>query len=242
MPTLWRQILDNLEERLDEDLLPALYAAVSLPTSEIREELEARDVRFYDPLAADEATSEELALSADKLIYTSERRAGVIGAAGALAGAVAVPPEVLASLVHSLRLAQRLAVLYGFDPETDAGRMLLWRAIGAAHGVSIPEQGTMNLKVRDLPTALGRQVPTGSHAAAWVTRKIVYRSLASATKRVTRLVPGLGMGVGAWSSRKLQRAQGEKMRAVYQAAWAGIATDLSGAEEAVEVARRTPPR
>ena len=235
MPSLWRQIRDNLEERLDEDLLPALYAAVSLPTSEIRAELDERQVRYFDPLTGDDTSAEELEICAEVLIQTSERRAGVIGAAGAVAGAVAVPPEVLASMVHSLRLAQRLAVLYGFDPETDAGRILLWRAIGAAYGVTIPEQGSMNLKVRDLPNALGRQVPTGSHAAAWVTRKIVYRSLATATKRITRLVPGLGMGVGAWSSRKLQRAQGEKMRGVFQAAWSGLAGDLSAAVEAEEI-------
>jgi len=140
---------------------------------------------------------------------------------------------VLAGLVHTLRLGQRLAVIYGIDPDTERGKVLLWKAVGAAFDLQLPDQGTLDLKVRDLPTAFGKQLPQGEQqAAAWMTRHLVRRSLRQATRRVTRLLPGLDVGLSAWSSRKRVAAQGERMRTVFRAAWDGdsLQGDISEAE------------
>ncbi len=156
-----------------------------------------------------------------------------MGVAGALGGAVSVRAEVLAGLVHTLRLGQRLAVVYGIDPDSERGKVLLWRAIGAAFELDMPNQGTLDLRVRDLPNALGKQLPEGqTQAAAWMTRHLVRRSLRQATRRVTRLVPGLDVGLSAWSSRKRAGTQGERMREVFRAAWDGdsLEGDISEAE------------
>jgi len=232
MASIWKQAADSLEDRLDEDLLPALYAAVSLPTGEIRDELDARGVTWYDPLSPRAPSLEELDQTADAVIDSSKRRAGLLGAAGALAGAIAVPPEVLAGLVHSLRLAQRLAVVYGFDPESERGRVLLWRALASANGIDLPEQGSMDLKVRDLPGALISRTPKGGNAAVWVTRRLVRRQTLLLTRRITRLIPGLGTGLAARSSVKGQAAQGAKMKAVFRRAWDGGSENLRLSTEA----------
>jgi hypothetical protein len=232
MPPVWKVILENLEERLDEDLLPALYAAVSLPTSEVREELDGRGLTWHDPLAERPPRLEELDLSAEKLITSSKRRAGALGAAGAFAGAIAVPPEVLASLVHSLRLAQRLAVVYGFDPETDRGKLMMWRALAAAYGIDLPPQVTMDLKVKDLPGALASQAPQGKSAAVWVGKRMVKSQTARLTKRVTRLIPGLGTGLAVYRSQASQEKQGRVMQETFKRAWDGGGEDLRGATEA----------
>ncbi len=232
MPSLWKLLIENVGDRLDEDLLPALYAAVSLPTEAIRRELDERELIWYEPGAGRAPSLEELDLSAERLIDTSRRRAGALGGVGALAGALAVPPEVLASLVHSLRLAQRLAVVYGFDPESERGRVLLWRALAAANGIELPDQGSLDLKVKDLPAAIASQVPRGKNAAAWVTRRMVRRTTGQLTRRITRLIPGLGAGVAVWRSSRSQEDQGRKMQAIYRAAWDGGGIDLRLSTEA----------
>lgn len=238
MPPLWKQLLENVEDRLDEDLLPAIYAAVSLPTSEIRDELGERGLIWYDPLGGRAPSLEELDLSAAELIDASRKRAGALGGVGALAGALAVPPEVLASLVHSLRLAQRLAVVYGFDPETDRGRVLMWRALAAAHDIDLPDQGSLDLKMKDLPAALASQAPSGKNAAVWVTRRMVRYSTRQLTRRVTRLIPGLGTGMAVWRSSRGQEAQGRKMQAIYRGAWDGGGINLRLSTEAEVVPDR----
>ena len=221
MPTLTRQILDNLQERLDEDLLPALYAAVSVPTQEIRASLTERQMPWFDPLAEHNPSLHELDLSAKLVLERSRRRASLISAAGAIGGAATVPSEVLASLTHTLRLAQRLSVVYGFDPETDHGHMMVWRAMAAAFEIDMPEQGQMNMKVRDLPATLSKNLPATQNAAAWMTRAVVRRSVRTITRRITRMLPGMDVGLSVWSASRRQAERGERMISALRRAWEG---------------------
>ena len=89
--------------------------------------------------------------------------------------------------------------------------------------------------MRDLPATLSNRVPKGSNAAAWVTRQVVKGTTKSVTGRVTRLIPGLGMGVSAWRSTRRQGSQGLHMKNVFRGAWEGDLVDLSTAVEAEEV-------
>src|SRR5688572_24318944 len=131
MATAFGELFASLGERLDEDLLPALYAAASIPTADVRSWLRESGIPHVDPNSGATATAAELDEAARLVVEQTRDRATILGVASGLVGAVAVPPEVLASVVQTLRLAQRLAVLYGFDPETDAGKVVLWRAIAA---------------------------------------------------------------------------------------------------------------
>ncbi|MFZ5480277.1 MAG: EcsC family protein [Myxococcota bacterium] len=235
MASAFGDLFASLGERLDEDLLPALYAAASVPTADVRSWLRENGIAHVDPAAGTVATAAELDEAARRVVSQTRDRATVLGVASGLVGAVAVPPEVLASVVQTLRLAQRLAVLYGFDPETDAGKVVLWRAIAAAYEVELPQQGPVGLKVRELPDLVRAQLPATQQATAWLTRQVVVRTIASVAGRVTRLIPGLGAGLAGYGARKRIAEQGERMIAVLARASEGVPFELEGETDAVEV-------
>ena len=211
--SLWRDVLHLMERRLDEDLLPALYAAASLDTAVIREDLRKQDLAYADPREGLMPPVEDLDATAEVLVERARKRAGAVGAAGGVAGAVGVPPEVLALLIQTLRLAQRLSVVYGFDPETDRGQVMLWRAVGAAYEVEVPE-GQLQVRVRDLPGTVRHNMPAARQAAGWMMRRVVRRAVWQVAAKGVRLVPGLSTGISAWSAQKRLQAQGRKMAAV----------------------------
>lgn len=227
-------LMDNLGDRLDEELLPAIYAAASVPTAEIRAWMRDAGLPFVDHEAGLNPSTSELDDAADRLVRQARDRAVALGIASGLVGAVAVPPEVLASMVASLRLAQRLAVLHGIDPETDAGKLLLWRAMAAAYDVELPE-GMIGMRVRELPDVVRAQLPATAQATAWLARQIALRTLTSVAGRVYRLIPGLGAGIAAFSAYRRTAEMGRKMRDVYRRATEGERFDLGDVEAAVEV-------
>lgn len=235
MGSPWSVLWEALGERLDEDLLPAVYEAASVPTAEIRRQFREAALPHLDPEAGLRPEASELDAAADRIITGARGRAAALGAVGGLAGAFAIPPEVLASLVQTLRLAQRLAVLYGFDPETDLGKVVMWRAIAAGYEVSLPAQGPIGLKVRDLPDVLRSQVPATRQASGWLARQVVTRSVMSVANRVTRLVPGLGAGMAAWGAQRRIDGMGRRMAAVYARACVDSAFDLEDEVLAIEV-------
>jgi hypothetical protein len=235
MASPWSVLLGALGERLDEDLLPAIYEAASVPTADIRAWLREAGLAHVDPAAGQRPELADIETSAERVITTARTRAAALGAIGGLAGAFAIPPEVLASLVHTLRLAQRLAVLYGFDPETEVGRMTMWRAIAAAYEVEMPTQGPIGLKVRDLPDVLRSQVPATRQASGWLARQVLSRSVLNVANRVTRLVPGLGAGMAAWGAQRRIEGMGKRMVGVYARACTDAAFDIEDEVLAVEV-------
>lgn len=215
-----RKLRNIVEDRLDQDLLPSLYAACSLRTSEILSDFGAKSIVFSDWRSEQRRPGlSELDISADLLIDQAKVRAGVIGAAGGIGGAVGVAPEVLASLVHTLRMAQRLAVIYGFDPETDRGRVMLWRALAAAYDVQLPEQAQLDLRVRDLPSAAAKQVPKGGAAAAMVLRRVVNTATSRIIGRGIRLIPGLTIGLAANRAYSQGQVKGDYMKEVFRKGW-----------------------
>lgn len=223
---------EELQVRLDEDLLPALYAAASLPTSEIRQQFWRQGV----PFVLDHALPpEDLLAASERVVAAAATRGGWASGAGALAGFAGIPPEAVASVVLTLRLAQRLGVVWGHDPETTAGQIMLWRCFAAAWGVELPEQGNLELRVRDLPAVLGRGAPNPTEAAAWVGQRVTRAALVKATRGVTRLVPGLTAGLSLVGGRRRVRAQGDRMVAVLARSYGGGPLDLADEVDAVVV-------
>lgn len=237
--TPWQTLIELLggevKDRLDGDLLPALYAAVSVPTAIIRSELRDEGLSFIDPEAGLWPGVQQLDESAKKMIVSAQRRGVGLGVASGLVGAVAIPPEVLAGLVLALRLGQRLGVIFGFDPETDAGRLVLWRAVAAAYDIDLPQQAQVGMRVRDLPELLRSQLPAGQQAATWMARQVATRALMTAVSRVTRLIPGLGAGVGGYSAHKRIEVMGARMLTVFRRSVEAQPFDLLDESLAVEV-------
>ena len=229
MPTLLRQVLSNLTERVDEDLLPTLYAAASLSTVEIRAELDARGAARLG--VQPEPEPHELELTAREVIRRSSRRAAARGALAGAGGLLAVPPEVAASAVQSIRLAQRLVVVWGFDPESALGQIHLARTLAAAFEVELPEQGPIDMRVRDL-TRISRPGPADlRNQTTALARVVATRSMVTLAKRFTRWIPGVGAGLGAIGAHRGLRTQGQRM-VTYLQRTRGMAADI---EDAVEV-------
>jgi len=230
-----KDLFGEMQDRLDEDVLPALFAAVSVETDQIRAELQAAELPYTDPETQTWPTLRELDAAAQGLIDRAISRSTVTGAVSGAAGAAGVPPEVVASMLQDIRLAQRLSVLYGIDPATERGRVLLWRALGAAWQVPVPDQGSLELRMRDLPSAFGSQLPAPDQAAAWMTRHIVRRAMRQATRRFWRWIPGVATGLSAVAGRKRARAHGERIRDLYRRAWTGEPLDLGHAVDVEEL-------
>lgn len=199
--------------RLDSGSIRALYAAVSVPTARERARLRRTRRVFVDPEAPERPDAAAVARTARVVIDQSTFQATAVGGAAGLGGLATVPPEILATLVAVIRLAQRLAIVYGFDPETDRGQLALREAISDGLGLDLPEGGPMGLAASDLPKILAGSVPTEVNAA--MTRALVRQGVWMVVGRVGRFIPGIAVGTGALSARRRMRDVGEKMREVY---------------------------
>lgn len=231
----WRVLFRELGLRADEDLLPSLVAAASVTPADVRRELSEAGLAWHDPAAGMEPSREQLGVTAQRLMRRSSRRATLRGALGGMVGAAAIPPEVLAALVQSLRLAQRLAVVYGVEPDTDHGRIIVWRALAAAWQIELPTQGALGIKLSDLPALVVQRLPARSSATADLARTLALRAAVSVGARASRMVPGLGSGIAALQARRTQRQQGERMQRVFEREWDAGRFDDADIQEAVEV-------
>lgn len=235
MASPWQFVIDALADRLDTDLLPAIYAAASVPTPQIRSMFREAGVPFLDPETGLQPSVSELEEAAARIIREARNASTAVGAVSGVVGAVAVPPEVLASLVQILRMGQRLAVLFGFDPETDAGKLVLWRAIAGAFDISLPEKGELGLRISQLPDLIRSQLPATQQASDWVVRQVATRAALTAAQRVIRVIPGLSMGFSAWTARRRMGKMGERMVEVYRRAMEAQPWELADEALAVEV-------
>lgn len=215
MPSPLIILAEALGTRIDSDLLPRLYALAGLPTTQIRDELRNAGLGFVDPASDQLVDPLVIARTAQIVARSSARRAAIVGVAGGVAGLASIPPELAATLVLSLRLGQRLAVVHGFDPETDAGKLMLARALAAAHGVQIPEFGRVATRVSELPMVVRTQLPGASAALAWVGQQVVMRSSTSLAGRVIRVVPGLAAGISGFGAWRRHDRLAQKMCEVY---------------------------
>lgn len=205
---------DELRERLDGDLLPSLYASISVPTEVVRASFRAEGIAFIDGRTGQWPDAAALDDAVARVIAHARRRGVGLGVVSGLIGAVAVPPEFLARLVLALRLGQRLCVVYGVDPETSAGRLVLWRVVAAGFELEVPKEAAVGVRMRDLPDLIRSQVPAPGDAASWVGRRMVRQAGLSAVNRAARMVPGLGVGVAGYAAHRRVDAMGARMAAV----------------------------
>ncbi len=231
----WQVIAEALGQRFDAELIPSLYAAASVPTAQVHDELRAGGYAFVDEVAGVVPEADELARTVAFLARQSTRQATALGVVSGAAGLFALAPEVVAGGVATLRLAQRLAVVYGFDPETDAGRVVLSRALAHAYEIKLPESARVATRVSEIE-ALVRSSPAESRElVAWAGRRALAGSAGLVLSRITRLVPGLGAIVGGVRAFRTQGRLAARMAEVYAGAAESVPFDLRGEELAVEL-------
>lgn len=235
MASPWSVIASAVGDRLDAELLPTLYERASVPTAEIRAELRAAGIHFCDPDCGENPDAIALAEAARMVASSATRTATAMGIAGGFVGVFAIPPEMVAQLIQSLRTAQRLAVVYGFDPDGDTGKIVLWRAIAAAYDVELPTEGKVGLRVRELPRIVSAQLPASRIGTTWLARQMLNRGLGVVAARAGRLVPGLGAGFGGWSAHRRASEMAARMINVYARASAAMPFDLDDESLAVEI-------
>ncbi|MEM6926847.1 MAG: hypothetical protein AAF602_07975, partial [Myxococcota bacterium] len=139
----------------------------------------------------------------------ASRRSGFAG----LVGAMSLPPEVVIATVAALRLAQRLCVVYGFDPHTDRGRMALCQALAAAYDVDLPTTGPEGLTVTEL-AALVQPRARPPSSSARLTRAMTSSTARRALATRRRWLPLIGARRQAEVARDGTFATGERMIAV----------------------------
>ena len=210
MANPWSTALTNLRDRLDEDLLATLYRSAGLPTAEIRAELAAAGLVWADPGRGADPTLEELEAVQERIITVAVREATLRAGVGAALGLLALPPEMSVALVQSLRLAQRLAVLYGHDPETDAGALMVAKALAAGLQLELAPQGQLGMRILEVHAMVR---PTEA-ARRTLMEAVAIRAMVSFGKRVLYYVPGIGAGLSALDTHRSFRLRALRMAAV----------------------------
>jgi len=232
-----RTILNDWLDRVDQRLLAAWYRATSVRVDRVRDVLRQRRCPFVDPHRAPNATPHaliDLDRTARGLVEDAAEQAGQRSAMAGLVGAASLPPEVIAATVAAMRLAQRLCVVYGLDPETDRGHMALCQALAAAYEVDLPTTGPSGLKVTDLP-ALVRADALPPGGTARITRAMTRLHLAWAVRTRRRWLPLLGSRPQARVARERTRQAGLRMIAVLRRLSEVPGSTRDHVEDAVEI-------
>ncbi len=231
----WVQLAHTLADRLDTDLPRQITGSLAVDPSAFRTVLGGKGLAYHDPSTGKKPDAAELQRTAQRLIRHATRKALISGAVGGMAGAASVPPEVAWRLVQLLRLAQRLSVVYGHDPTTDRGRLLVQRALASGFQVELPDQQGVGLRVRDLPVLLRDSVPSMHQGASWLAQVAVRKTTRAVIRPIARSVPGLGAGPAAWRARRTMQDQAERMHTVFRRAWNGSAWNTAEIVNAIEV-------
>lgn len=231
-----RDLLRRLGRDLDAAALQALYASVSVDAGTVRQHLGLRRLAWLEAGQERPPRREELDYTADRLIADAAGTVGALGGLAGLGGLLTLPPEAAAWMVSVLRLGQRLAVVYGFDPETERGRMALSRALAAGFEVTLPGSGVAGMRLSDVLGVLvaGAEAPDPRQVGSKLARAMVWRTVRLMTGRVGRLVPVVASGVSAVDNARRVREVGARMAAVY-GQLAELPARLALVEDAVEV-------
>jgi hypothetical protein len=215
MPELPARVSDVVD-RADAALVAGWYHAVSIDPERFRAFLRFRRLPFIEnQQMAHMPSLAEVDTTAEIVIERAGRVLGVVGGAAGLGGAATVPPEFVATVVAGLRLAQRLCVVYGFDPASDRGQMALCRALAAAYGVELPPTGPMRMRLRDLPGLLfPGGAPSRAGLGSKLARAVAKNSAWWVAGRLSRLVPLVSASSHAWDNQRKVDETGQKMMKV----------------------------
>lgn len=124
---------------------------------------------------------EKLDAIAARMIHDAQRLAMAQGAGFGLGGAITVIPDAGLLTVITLRLIQKLCLLYGFEGDGDERRIQMWLAAAAAAGIDFGKDLAEKQMIEKLaPKLAGRlAVRIGEESAEkWVGRIVPLASSA----------------------------------------------------------------
>lgn len=227
------QLLRGALHQLDERGVAMLYRSISVSVSRTRSRLRAAGLPFVEPgVVAPRPV--ELDATAQWVIAQSRASSAAVGGMAGLWGILSIPPEIGAYLVATVRMAQRLAIVYGFDPESDRGRMALAQALAVGFDIELPERGRMSLSLTDLFQVLSKG-PGSTSFGAVLTRSLLSRTARMIGGRATRFVPLLSSGFVAADNQRRTGEIGAKMLGVFTRLAELPLSPLALVEDAIEV-------
>ena len=142
---------------------------------------------------------ERLDAVAQSLIHEAERLAMAGGAGFGLGGMITLIPDTSLLTMITLRLIQRLCLLYGFEEKDKNDRLQLWMAAGAAAGIDLGKDFAEKQVLEKLaPRIAGR-----------IAAKIGQES---AEKWVGRLIPLASSAIGAALNYSFVRTWGRRVQ------------------------------
>ncbi len=228
-----RSIAAEVRDRADAEVLFRLYQAISVDPESVRASLRAAGRPFIDPSGVGPFDEGEIRLTAEHLITQAGLSAGLFGATAGMGGAFSLPTQVVAELASGVRLAQALAVVYGFEPGTDRGTVAVTRALAAGFEVDLPEQGVIELRVSQLTSIARPRAPVALETAVGeLAKSMMRRTLWRVAGRASRWVPVFGVGLAMRGARARVHGIGERMRATLHRL---AEFQVSGAVDAIEV-------
>jgi uncharacterized protein (DUF697 family) len=142
---------------------------------------------------------ERLDAIAERLIRDAQRLALAEGAGFGLGGAITILPDAGLLTVITLRLIQRLSLLYGFEDQERGDRVELWLAAAAAAGVDFGKELAEKQMVEKLAPRI----------AARIAVKIGEES---AEKWVGRLIPLASSAIGGALNYSFVRTWGRRVQ------------------------------
>ena len=142
---------------------------------------------------------ESLDAIAAALIRDAERRAFVGGAGFGFGGMITLLPDASLLTVITLRLVQRLALLYGFDSQGGDQRLEMWKAAAAAAGIDYGK----DLAEKQILEKLGPRI------ARLFAQKI---GAEAAEKWAGRLIPLASSAIGGALNFSFVRAWGRRVQ------------------------------
>ncbi len=214
LPWIARFFLDTID-RADNQLVAGWYHTISVSTERERARMRFEGLPFVDPTLDRHPSLGELELAARRVVDRAVSNAGMLSGAASIAGAASVPPEVAASIVATVRLAQRLCIVYGFDPGADRGQMALCRALAAAYEVDLPASGPVSMRVSDLPR-LARPGADPQSLAGKLARALMIRSVLYVAGSLMRMLPVVNVASGAVAARRRTEHCAARMRSVLE--------------------------
>jgi hypothetical protein len=145
-----------------------------------------------------DAPLEKLDAIAERLIHDAQRLAMAQGAGFGLGGVITVIPDTGFLTVITLRLIQKLCLLYGFEGDGDERRLQMWMAAAGAAGI-------------DLGKDLAEKQMIEKLAPRIATRLAVHLGEDSAEKWVGRLVPLASSAIGGALNYTFVRSWGRRV-------------------------------
>ena len=130
-----------------------------------------------------DAPLEKLDAIAERLIHDAQRLAMAQGAGFGLGGVITVIPDTGFLTLITLRLIQRLCLLYGFEGDGEERRLQMWMAAASAAGIDFGKDIAEKQMIEKLAPRLA-------------TRLAVHLGEESAERWVGRLVPLASSAIG----------------------------------------------